>query len=304
MSVLMLPHRVFAGAALAASLSLLASCTKATPADAYGNFEAEEVVVAAETAGQLQSFAPTEGQTLSVRDVVAQLDTIQIALERQQLAAQRASLVAHRGEVQEQLRTVETQHAIAQRTRARIDLLFAKQAATAQQRDQTERDERASMGQVTASRLSITRVAADIAAIDARLAAVSDRLRRTSIANPVGGTVLATYARAGEMIQPGQPLYRIASLDTLTLRAYITGAQLPTVKLGQAVDVHIEGSADSLQRWRGTVSWVSARAEFTPTPVQTREARSDLVYAIKVRVANPQGVFKIGMPADITWQAP
>lgn len=282
---------------------VLTACEKDAPADAYGNFEAEEVVVSAETAGQLQAFEPREGMTLGSQVAIAVVDTLQLGFERNQLAAQRASLVAHRAEAVEQQRTLEAQHDIARRTRQRIDRLFAEHAATAQQRDQTERDERSLAGQVNASRAGITRINADIAALDARLAAVADRMRRATISNPVAGTVLATYVRAGEVIQPGQPLYRIASLDTLTLRAYVTGAQLAGLSLGRAVTVHVDGGRDTLRAFRGTVSWIASRAEFTPTPVQTREARGDLVYAIKVRVANPDGALKIGMPGDATWTA-
>ncbi len=286
---------------LVATSAALAACASDTSADAFGNFEAEDVVVSAETAGQLQLFAPREGDTLAAHVTIGVIDTVQLGFDRHQLTAQRASLVAHRAEAVQQRRTLEVQHEIAQRTRERIDRLFADHAATAQQRDQTERDERMLAGQVSTAAAGITRIDADIAAIDARIAAVSDRTRRATISNPVAGTVLATYVRAGEVIQPGQPLYRIASLDTLTLRAYVTGAQLAAVSLGRPVVVHVDGVGDSLQAFRGTISWISSRAEFTPTPVQTREARGDLVYAIKVRVANAGGALKIGMPADVTW---
>jgi HlyD family secretion protein len=112
--------------------------------------------------------------------------------------------------------------------------------------------------------------------------------------------VLAQYARAGEMIAPGQPLYRIANLDTLTLRAYVDGTQLASVALGAAVEVHVDG-ADGLTALRGIVGWVSPRSEFTPTPVQTRNERAELVYAVKIRVPNPDGALKVGMPGDVTF---
>jgi HlyD family secretion protein len=112
--------------------------------------------------------------------------------------------------------------------------------------------------------------------------------------------VLATYVRAGEVIQPGQPVARVADLRELTLRAYVTGEQLGQVRLGQRVAVRTASSATSTD---GVVSWIAARAEFTPTPIQTRDERAEMVYAVKVRVPNAHGVFKIGMPADITLPA-
>jgi len=278
----------------------LSACSKEAPADAYGTFEAEEVVVAGETSGRLERFGVTEGQLLASGAVVASIDTVQLAFERTQLQAQRASLVAHRVEVMEQRRSLDVQREIARRTRDRIDRLFAQQAATAQQRDQVERDARVLGVQVESARAGVERVGAELAALDARIAGVADRIGRGSVRNPVAGTVLVTFVRAGEMIQAGQPLYRVANLDTLTLRAYVTGGQLTGFRIGDAVTVQVDGVAGTPLRTEGRITWVSARAEFTPTPVQTREDRGDLVYAVKVRVPNPDGAFKIGMPADVT----
>ena len=166
-----------------------------------------------------------------------------------------------------------------------------------------ERDERLLASQVTGSRDALQRADADIAALDARAASFDDRIRRARVLNPVAGTVLATYAHAGEMIAPGQPLYRIANLDTLTLRTYVTGSQLAALRIGAAVAVHVDGASDALRTYQGAVSWISSKAEFTPTPVQTREGRGDLVYAVKVRVANRDGALKVGMPGDMTLPA-
>lgn len=286
-------------ALLATSLALSA-CRTAPTADAYGNFEAEEVVVSAETNGQLKQFTPIEGETLKLGAVVAQLDTVPLVLERQQLIAQRAGLIDHRAEVNAQLSALEVQHDIALRARERIDRLFKAQAATAVQRDQTERDERVLVTQMTATKAGISRTTADLTALDARIASATDRIARATVSNPTSGTVLATYVRAGEMVGPGQALYRVANLDTITLRAYITGNQLGSFKLGQTVTVNVDGANKSLTPYSGVITWLSSKAEFTPTPVQTRDERADLVYAIKVRVANPNGALKIGQPADIT----
>jgi HlyD family secretion protein len=278
----------------------VAACSKPAPPDAYGNFEAEEVVVSAETSGQLKSFTPTEGATLAAGAVVAQLDTVPMALERNQLVAQRAGLLAHRTEVSQQLQALDVQHEIALRARERVDRLYKSQAATAQQRDQTERDERVLVAQIASSKSGVSRTGADVGALEARIASANDRLRRATVMSPTSGTVLATYVRSGEMIQPGQALYRVANLDTITLRAYVTGTQLGSFTLGQSVQVQVDAADTSLRSYQGVVTWVSSRAEFTPTPVQTRDERANLVYAVKVRVANPDGALKIGMPADVT----
>ena len=116
--------------------------------------------------------------------------------------------------------------------------------------------------------------------------------------NPGAGTVLSTFAKAGEFVQPGQPLYRVASLDTLELRAYVAEPQLARVRLGQRAEVTID-AGEARRRFPGTVTWVASEAEFTPTPIQTRDERTSLVYAVKIRVPNADGALKIGMPADV-----
>jgi HlyD family secretion protein len=281
------------------SALLVVACTKAPAADAYGNFEAEEVVVAAETGGQLKSFVPAEGQRVEANAHVGQVDTLQLAFERDQLVAQRAGALDHKQEAVQQIKALDVQLDIATRARERIDRLFANQAATAQQRDQQEREVRVLREQITGARATLSRSGSDIASLDARIAGVQDRIRRASLTSPVTGTVLATYVRTGEIIQPGQALYRVANLDTLVFRAYVTGGQLSAFKLGQSVQVHADQGDKTLRNYAGTVSWVSSRAEFTPTPVQTRDDRADLVYAVKVRVANTDGALKIGMPGDV-----
>jgi HlyD family secretion protein len=173
-------------------------------------------------------------------------------------------------------------------------------AATAQQLDQAERDYRVLEAQIEAARAQQQSVAREVTSGEARVAQIEERLGRSRIVNPESGTVLATFTRAGEVVQPGQPLYRIANLDTLTLRAYVSESQLHSLRLGGTVQVHVDAGDGETVNLPGTISWISAKAEFTPTPVQTRDERADLVYAIKIRVPNSRGLVKIGMPGDVT----
>lgn len=286
-------------AATLLSLALLACDDEGAP-DAYGNFEAIEVVVAAQSSGPIERFLVTEGQLVAAGAVAAVLDSTALSLDQRQVVAQRAAVTARLSEVDEQLGVLDVQREIASRAFDRVTRLSAQQAATAQQVDQAERDHRTVLAQLEAARAQRRSVTLEAAAVEARVAQARDRVSRTTVVNPIGGTVLATYARAGEVVAPGQPLYKIASLDTLELRAYVSGAQLGAVRLGQVVAVHIT-QGDSLVALPGTVSWIASQSEFTPTPVQTRDERSDLVYAIKVRVANRNGLLKIGMPADLSF---
>ncbi len=276
-----------------------ASCRDGKKPDAYGNIEAVEVVVGSQVAGQLTSFTPNEGSALSAGAVVGVVDTSALVLQLQQAIDQRTVSASRVEEVARQAGVLEAQRTIAQRNYDRIKRLFDQQAATAQQLDQAERDYRTLVAQIAATGAQRQTAARDVSASDSRTAQIRDQLRRTRVVNPVSGTVLTTYTRAGEFVQLGQPLYKIANLDTVELRAYVSESQLADVKLGRSVTVTADAGTGTRRGFPAVVSWISSRAEFTPTPIETRDQRTTLVYAIKLRVPNPGGVLKIGMPADV-----
>ena len=284
------------------SATLVASaCGSGDEPDAYGNFEAIEVVVSAQTAGPVQRFVPQEGATVARGDTVAVIDTTQLSLERARALAQRGAVDARRAEASAQLAAIESQHEISQRTLDRTRRLREGNAATQQQLDQAERDFRVLDAQLVAARSARAGTGQEFVASGAQLALLEDRLTRSVVKSPQAGTVLATYVREGEVVGVGQPLLRLASLDTLELRAWLDGTQLAEVSLGQSVTVHVTAGDGALREFPGTGAWIAAKAEFTPTPVETREEGSELVYAIKVRVPNPDGALKIGMPADVSF---
>jgi HlyD family secretion protein len=295
------------GRSLAATASVvllaLVACRGGTEPDAYGNFEAIETVVSAEGGGSLLWFTPAEGQQVAPGTTLGVIDTTRLALDREQLGAQRTAVRARVAESDRQIAVLAVQREIAGRAYARTRRLFAEQAATAQQLDQADRDYRVLGEQIAAVRAQRQSVTQDVVAGDARVAQIAERISKSRISAPFAGTVLTTYARAGEYVQPGQPLFRIANLDTLTLRAYVTEPQLAQLGLGQRVLVNVDRGESQRLTVPGTVSWIAAKAEFTPTPVQTRDERADLVYAVKIRVPNPKGVLKIGMPADVALPA-
>jgi HlyD family secretion protein len=310
---------------------LAAGCARAPEPDAYGNVEATEVVVSAEGSGQLISFTVEEGNKLAADATVGEIDRTQLELQRTEASAQRSATAARVAEVQQQMEALVAQreaavaqraalvaqHEIAKRAYERISRLYAQQAATAPQLDQAERDLRtlgeqvksqdrqiaAQSQQIEAARAQQVTVRRRVDAADAQIEQIGDRIRKTAVVNPVAGTVLATYAKAGEFVQQGQPLYKIADLDAVEVRAYVDETQLASVRLGQGVQVTVDTGKDERKSLPGTVSWVSSEAEFTPTPIQTREERAELVYAIKIRVANQDGVLKIGMPADVNFSS-
>jgi HlyD family secretion protein len=281
--------------ALVAVLS--AACGGDEP-DAYGNFEATEVTVAAEVGGRLLAFSLDEGDRVAEDTVVGVVDTIPLLLEHQAIVARRAAAAARTREAATGISALEVQLAIAEREQARIERLLRQAAATAQQSDRAERDARVAREQLAGARAARNAARQEMAAIDAQVASIDDRLARSRIRSPLTGTVLTRYVEPGEFVQVGQPLFKLASLDSLTFRAYLAQAQLTGLRLGQEVRVGVD-RADSIATLPGRITWIASSAEFTPTPIQTRDERADQVYAVKISVANPEGRLRIGMPGEL-----
>lgn len=296
----MLSRRIPLRACAGLVLLTVSACKKAPTPDAYGTFEATEVVVSAQSGGTLLRFDPAEGAHIDSGAVVATIDSAPIVLERAQLAAQRSGASARSNEVAGQAHVLRVQLQYAERILARTQRLKAENAATADQLDQAEREVSVLRARIAAAGSQQEASQREVSTGDARLASLADQLSRTRVVAPIGGTVLATYVRRGELVQRGQPLFRIAPLDSLDLRAYVSEPQLAQIAIGASMDVHVDRGGSAALTLPGRVTWIASKAEFTPTPIQTRDERANLVYAFKVRVANPNGVLKIGMPADVT----
>ncbi len=273
------------------------------PSDANGRFEATEIMVSAEAAGPLLSLSVRDGDRVQAGVVVGAIDTVLLVQSRAELNARTAVLVARQEEISAQSRVLETQQALAKRELARIERLSAAGAATAQQLDRAQRDAATFTDQLLAASASRRALDAERDAIGAQHALLSERITRTHVVSPITGVVLMRYAEPGELVQAGSPLFKVAALDSLTLRAYVADAQLREVSVGQLVTVQVDDSAGSFLQLPGRVTWISNSAEFTPTPIQTREERVAQVYAVTVVVANLNGRLRIGMPGELLFSS-
>lgn len=278
--------------------ALLAGCGAETP-DAFGNFEATEVTVSAELQGRLLSFSAREGERLAAGAVVGQIDTTALALQREELASRRGTAELRSTEADAQMRVLRAQLTTAQETYQRTRRLYRAEAATAQQLNETEGAVRVLNARIQAARAGSEAARTQTAGAEAQIAEIGERIRKGTIVNPSAGTVLTTFVEPGEFVQPGMPLYRIAPLDTLELRVYVSESQLAGLRLGQQAEIHLDGSGGERTTLSGRVVWIASEAEFTPTPIQTRDERTSQVYAVKIRLPNPSGAAKIGMPADV-----
>ncbi len=288
------------------TLFISVACSEDEKSDAYGNFEAVSVTISAEGTGRLNSFGLEEGERLKAGESVGLIDTTQLHLEKLSL---RAKLNALDGKLQEaapDIAILLEQKENAVRELNRTKALFGQKAATKKQLDDLN-------GQVdlldqrinsTKQRIGVANraILSERKPIEAQIDIVNERISDHQITNPINGTVLTKFKEESEFVNTGTPLYKIADLSTLKLRAYTSATLLQNVKLNDTVTVLIDAGEDDYKKLEGTISWISSEAEFTPKTIQTKEERVTLVYALDIRVKN-DGTLRIGMPAEVIFDS-
>ncbi len=270
--------------------------------DASGTFEAVETIVSAEANGIIKRFTVEEGQELKANQVVGYVDSVQLYLKKKQLEAQIAAVLSKKPNIATQIASLQEQLRQAQREQTRVENLLKADAATQKQLDDATAQVEIIKKQIAAqeSSLGITSksINEESGPLTVQIAQLEDQLSKCKIVNEVNGTVLTKYAEVNEMTTTGKPLYKIADLSEIILRAYVTGDQLPDLKLGQHVTVLIDAPKNSYKEYPGEIQWISSKAEFTPKTIQTKDERANLVYAVKIRVKN-DGLIKIGMYGEV-----
>lgn len=267
-----------------------------------GTFEATEVTVSAEAAGPITSLDVEEGDTVTANATVGCIDTVQLHLQKLQLMKQSASNRSTTPDISAQAASLRQQIAHQQYERDRISNLLKDGAATQKQYDDANASIRILKGQLSAlmSTLGNNTRAIDesSSAIDLQIAAVEDRIAHCKVSSPISGTVLAKYAEQGEYAAPGHPLFKVADLNRIYLRAYFTSPQLADISLGREVTVRATYGDNHNQDYKGRITWIASESEFTPKNIQTDDTRANLVYAVKISVVN-DGKLKIGMSAEV-----
>ena len=278
---------------------LFASCgNQNNKADAYGNFEATEVVISAMAQGEILSLKIEEGDILEEGAVVGLIDTTDLYLKKRQLLKSIAAVKTRLVSIQAQIDVQEQQKANLMVDKNRIDKLYKDGAATQKQVDDIHGAIDLLNARITATLSQKQQVMAETETLEIQIEQVEEALLKCFIRNPSPGTVLTKYAEAGEVAAPGKPLYKLADLSTMKLKVYVSGDQLPHVRIGQEVEVQFDKTKTENTSVTGKVSWISSTAEFTPKTIQTKEERVNLVYAVKVLVEN-DGSLKIGMPGEV-----
>ncbi|MFN4763472.1 HlyD family secretion protein [Gillisia sp. Q332] len=274
------------------------SCSDEDRADGYGNFEATEITISSEAQGKIKHFNIQEGDEIEAGIQVALIDTTQLHLEKQQLLASKKTVASKSQGVFSQIEVLNQKLKLVEREERRMKNLFAEKAATQRQVDQAEGEVNVIREEINNVKTKNSPIVNEVQSIEAQIAKIDDLIEKSMVENPLKGTVLAQYAEAGEVTSFGRPLYKIADMEILTLRVYISETQLSDIQVGQDVQVKIDSKKEDMKSYPGRITWISSSAEFTPKTIQTKEERANLVYAVDVKVAN-DGSLKIGMPAEM-----
>ncbi len=281
---------------------ILGSCSnKQETSDAFGNFEAEEIILSAESNGKLLQFDANEGDQLKKDQQLGLVDTIIPALNLKQLDVQKMAVNTRKLNIAAQLEVLEEQKKAILINKNRIEKMLGDGAATHQQLDDLMSKLNILDSQTESVKTQYALIESELEVLDSKKELLEERLKKCKIFSPVHGTVLQAYVEKGEMTIAGKPLVKVADLSSLYLKVYVSGAQLPGVKIGQQVEVLIDQDVKLNQKLSGTVTWISDEAEFTPKIIQTKEERVKLVYAVKVKVPN-DGSVKIGMPGEVNFK--
>jgi len=287
---------------LLAAAILLVGCNKEEQPDASGSFEAVETIISAEAQGKIMQFNIHEGDELKTGQLVGVVDSVQLYLSKLQLLQTQKAILSGRPEIVTQLESLKKELENAKSDRNRIENLVKENVASQKQLDDATARVNVLSARLEALESSLSTTTNNLTeqagTVNIQLKQVENQLSKCHIRNPVEGTVLTKYAEQDEMASIGKPLYKIADLRTIVLRAYVSGDQLPAITTGKKVKVLVDSTANSYREHEGTIEWISDKAEFTPKTIQTKDERANLVYAIKIRLKN-DGSMKIGMYGEV-----
>lgn len=285
-----------------ATIAILSSCTDKQNYDATGIFEATTVTVSSETSGKLLSMPYEEGDTVYDSQILAQVDTATLSLQRRQVLSQRKATKSQAPDVSAQAAALRSQIAHAQNEVERQSRLLADGATTRKNYDDASAQLRTLKAQLEGLMSSLSTstntIDENADAVLYQAEQIEEQIAKSTVHSPLAGTILTKFAQPGEFAMPGRALYKIANLNDIYLRAYFTANQLADIKLGQKVTVIADFGGEKQFEYPGTISWIAQESEFTPKSIQTKDSRANLVYAVKVRVKN-DGRLKLGQYGEV-----
>lgn len=287
----------------ASIMLLLTACGKGNgDYDASGVFETTEVIVSAEANGKIMQLNFIEGQQVEQGKPLGYIDTVQLYLKKMQLLTNTSAIKSGRVDIPRQIAAIKQQIATQKNEQKRFTNLVKANAANQKQLDDINAQilvlERQLTAQTELLENSNKNISEQSSGLGVQVAQINDQIQKSIISSPINGTILSKYAEQGELATQGRALFKVADIEHMFLRAYITASQLTQVKIGQVVKVYADFGEKEMKEYSGTITWISDKSEFTPKTIQTRDERANLVYAVKVAVKN-DGYLKYGMYGEL-----
>lgn len=270
--------------------------------DATGQFEVTEITISAKVDGELLDFNIEEGFHIKAGESIGYIDTTQLHLEKMQLIAKMQSISYKICDISKQIASNEERIRQAKVERTRNEKLVTSNAGTQKGLDDMNHLLKILQKELYAKKADLENnnnsINHDIQAINIQIEQINDKIKNSIITAPIDGTVLYKYIEEHELASKGKALLKIADVQKMFLRAYITSSQLSQIKLNDKVVVHINMNVPNPPKYEGVLTWIADQAEFTPKTIQTIDERENLVYAIKILVKN-DGFLKSGMYGDV-----
>lgn len=281
------------------SLISFGNCSKdnSNSLSGSGTLEATEILISSKLAGTIIELPVLEGHIISEGQVIAQIDTEKIYLQNKQLLAGLNELKLNIQNAERGIDLAKDNLDNMAKKYNRIKSLLNENSVTQQQYDDIETAYKAAQTQYDNAVTSLNVLRAKEQQVNIQIELLESQMQDAKITAPIQGTVLEKYVEPGEIARPGGPVISLADLQNMWIKIYFKETELGKIKLNGQADLQISSYPD--RTFPGRISWISSKAEFTPKNVQTKDARADLVYAVKIEVKNPEGILKIGMPADV-----
>ncbi len=283
----------------------ISSCSKEEKGyDASGSFEAEEIMISSEANGKIEELNFEEGEVLQIGDTLGRVESTQLELKLKQFEAQLSAILSKKPDIQKQIASLDEQIKNLESEKIRFKNLVASGAGNQKTVDDIQAKivliEKNKEALISNLSISTTGIEKEAQVIQTQIDQLKDQIDKTTIINPIDGTVLVKYAYENEITSFGKPLFKMANLDEMILKVYVSGNQFSVIKLGQKVQVSTDDGSGGKKMVEGRISFISDKAEFTPKTIQTKNERANLVYPIKIKVKN-DGTYKIGMYGEVSF---
>ena len=295
--------RFFSGIIL---ILCLLSCSKGKKnADAFGAFEANEIMLSAQADGVILRIAVEEGQKIHSGDVIAVIDTAQWVAQRKQIELQLDAFWIMHTHVPEKFKRLNDSLIILEKKISRLGVVAAADTVKKNEFKQLQTEKMNLEESIAKEKKnfasSVKLLANQVEQLYLQLSIINDAICKCTVISPINGVILTKYANQFELTGKGYPLVRIADLSQMTLKVYVSEDQLSSLELGGKCIVRTDGGKNKLKEYKGILSWIASESEFTPKMIHTKNERINLVYAVKIQVKNDGGI-KIGMPGEVVFE--